>query len=182
MKSKTFNIKALTYGALMVALIAICAWISIPSTVSFTLQTFAIALTLLLLGGKLGTLTIAAYLILGAIGVPVFSNMTGGMASLLGQTGGYLIGFLFMGLAYWLIVKLFGDKMYIKIIALVVGNVLCYAFGTVWFVQVYSNTKGAISYALALSWCVTPFILPDCGKIVLAALLSSRLKKHVTFK
>ena len=179
MESKAFNIKALTYGALMVALTAICAWISIPSAVPFTLQTFAIASTLLLLGGKLGTFTIVAYLVLGAIGVPVFSNMTGGIASLLGTTGGYLIGFLFMGLAYWLLTSMLGNKFYVKIIALIIGIAVCYAFGTVWFVQVYSKTKGAIGYGTALAWCVTPFILPDCGKIALAMLLSSRLEKHV---
>ena len=179
MTSSKTNIKTLTYGALTVALISICSWISIPSAVPFTLQTFAIALTLLLLGGGTGTLVIGAYLLLGAIGVPVFSGMGGGIGKLLGTTGGYLVGFLFMGLTYWGIIKFFGDKLLTKIIALIVGTIVLYVFGTIWFVQVYSGATGPISYATALAWCVTPFLIPDAGKLALAVLLSTRLKKHI---
>ena len=97
--------------ALFSVLIAICAWISIPATVPFTLQTFAVLCTLGLLGGKRGTVAILLYLLMGAVGLPVFSNFGGGLGKLLGVTGGYLIGFLAASLLYWLLTKLAGDGL-----------------------------------------------------------------------
>ena len=92
----------LAYIAICAALIVICSWISIPTAVPFTLQTFAVFASLGLLGGKKGTLSVLVFLILGAIGLPVFANFGGGLGVLLGSTGGYLIGFIFMGLIYML--------------------------------------------------------------------------------
>ena len=80
----------LARAALFAALIAICSWISIPTAVPFTLQTFAVFLALGVLGGKLGTLSVAVYLLLGAVGLPVFAGFQGGLGALLGATGGYL--------------------------------------------------------------------------------------------
>ncbi|MEI3229118.1 MAG: biotin transporter BioY [Lachnospiraceae bacterium] len=87
----------MVYIAIFAVLIAICSWISIPTTVPFTLQTFAVFLAVGVLGGKRGTLSILIYLLLGAIGVPVFAGFTGGIGIVLGTTGGYIIGFLFSG-------------------------------------------------------------------------------------
>ena len=87
----------LAYMALMAAFISICAWISVPTTVPFTMQTFAICVAGGLLGAKRGALTVFAYVLLGAIGLPVFSGMTGGIGQLFGTTGGYLIGFIILG-------------------------------------------------------------------------------------
>ena len=89
----------LARAALFAALIAICSWISIPTAVPFTLQTFAVFLALGVLGGKLGTLSVAVYLLLGAVGLPVFAGFQGGLGALLGATGGYLAGFLLTLLA-----------------------------------------------------------------------------------
>ena len=94
--------KDLTYVALAVGLISVCSWISIPTVVPFTLQTFAVFATLALIGGRRGTVAIVCYILLGLVGAPVFSNMTGGIGVLAGLTGGYIIGFVFIGLAYWL--------------------------------------------------------------------------------
>ena len=93
--------KYLALCGLMAALTAICAWIAIPifGTV-ITLQTFAICLALLTLGGKWGCVTICVYLALGAVGLPVFSGFQGGIGSLMGPTGGYLWVFLLGGLVY----------------------------------------------------------------------------------
>ena len=87
---------------IIAALMAICSWISIPLTVPFTLQTFAVFVTLGILGGKRGTLSILVFLLLGAIGVPVFAGFTGGMGILLGNTGGYIIGFILSALVMWI--------------------------------------------------------------------------------
>ena len=91
----------LARAALFAALIAICSWISIPTAVPFTLQTFAVFLALGVLGGKLGTLSVAVYLLLGAVGLPVFAGFQGGLGALLGATGGYLAGFLLTALTVW---------------------------------------------------------------------------------
>lgn len=176
MKLKT---KDLALCALCAALIAVCAWISIPATVPFTLQTFAIFAALGLLGGKRGTVAVAVYLLLGAIGVPVFAGFQGGIGALLGTTGGYLLGFLLSALIVWGMEARFGSKTGVFLLSAVLGMLVCYAFGTAWYLVVYARTKGAISLATALGWCVVPFLIPDTVKIALAVLLRGRLKRHI---
>ena len=178
MKSK-FRVVDLAYIAVCAALIAVCSWISIPATVPFTLQTFAVFAVLGILGGKRGTVAVCIYILLGAIGIPVFAGFTGGIGILLGTTGGYIVGFIFMGLIYWFAESHFGDRLFVRILAMVVGLLVCYAFGTAWFLLVYTRNSGAIAVGTALSWCVFPFLLPDFAKMALAVTLSGRVKKFV---
>ena len=161
--------------ALMAVLIAVCSWISIQTVVPFTLQTFAVFCALELLGGARGTIAVAVYLLLGAVGVPVFAGFTGGLGILFGSTGGYLLGFLLTGLVYWLFERI-GHSLWLRVAALLLGLALCYAFGTVWFIEVYSRANGPLSVVTALSWCVLPFLVPDGLKLALALLLSARLR------
>ena len=171
-KRKGFQTKDLVYVALCAVLMAVCSWISIPSTVPFTLQTFAVFCTLGLIGGKRGTAAILVYLLLGALGVPVFAGFSGGVGILFGTTGGYLLGFILMGLVYWLGERLGKGKRIVEIGSMVLGLALCYAFGTAWFMFVYARQSGAVTLATALAWCVIPFVLPDLVKMALAVLLS----------
>ena len=117
------------------------------------------------------------YILLGAVGVPVFSGMMGGLGKLLGMTGGYIIGFIFEGLLYWLAEKLFGDRLPVKIVSLIVGLLVCYAFGSVWFMTAYAGKSGPIGLGAALTMCVTPFILPDLAKMAAALVLAMKLRK-----
>ena len=156
-------------------LIAVCSWISVPAPVPFTLQTFAVFCALELLGGARGTAAVAVYLLLGAVGLPVFSGFGGGAGYLLGATGGYLLGFLLTGLVYWAFERL-GNGLWLRVAALLLGLALCYAFGTLWFMRVYARGGGAVSLLTTLGWCVFPFILPDLGKLALALLLARRVK------
>ena len=176
-KTKGFQAIDLAYVAVCAALMAVCSWISIPATVPFTLQTFAVFCSLGLLGGRRGTAAILVYLLLGALGVPVFAGFSGGIGILFGTTGGYLLGFILMGLVYWLGERLSMDSRNIRIISMILGLLLCYAFGTAWFMFVYARQTGAIAVGTALAWCVVPFILPDLVKMALALLLSGRLRK-----
>ena len=176
-KTKGFQTRDLTYVAVCAVLMAVCSWISIPATVPFTLQTFAVFCSLGLLGGRRGTAAILVYLLLGALGVPVFAGFSGGIGILFGTTGGYLLGFILMGLVYWLGERLSMDSRNIRIISMVLGLLLCYAFGTAWFMFVYARQTGAIALGTALAWCVVPFLLPDLVKMALALLLSGRLRK-----
>lgn len=172
------NVKVLdlVYIAIGAALIAVCSWISIPTAVPFTLQTFAVFFVLLLLGGERGTIATIIYVLLGAVGVPVFAGFTGGIGILFGSTGGYIIGFLFIGLIYILFTKFFKKSIAIKIAALVLGLAICYAFGTVWFMHVYMQNTGEVGLLTVLGWCVFPFIIPDLLKLVLAVIVAKRIE------
>ncbi len=161
----------------MAVLIAACAWITVPiGPVPFTLQTFGVYCALCLLGGKYGALAFAVYLAIGALGAPVFSGFAGGIGKLVGPTGGYLIGFLAAGLIYWAAEKLFGEKSAFAVGAMFLGMLVCYAFGTAWFMVVAPSKPGLLS---ALGMCVFPYILPDIAKIVCAYIFAKVLKKRL---
>ena len=172
---KNYKTIDLVYIAMGAVLITICSWISIPTTVPFTMQTFAVFFVLSILGGKRGTVAIIVYVLLGAVGVPVFAQFTSGIGILFGNTGGYIVGFIFMGLVYWLIVHFLGKKLWVEILAMVIGLAVCYSFGTVWFMIVYAQANGAVGLAMVLAWCVIPFIIPDLIKLGLALTLARRL-------
>lgn len=175
------EIKAYVYIALMAVLICVCSWITIPSMVPFTMQTFAVFCALLLLGGKKGTAAIGLYLFMGLIGLPVFSGFRGGIAHLIGPTGGYIIGFLFSGIIYTLLEPLLSGRKALRWIVLALSQIVCYLIGTLWFITIYGIQDINYSFLSALSLCVLPFIIPDCIKMVLAVILCNRIKKYVDF-
>lgn len=175
-RSKTYDI---VYIAVFAVIMAICSWISIPAAVPFTLQTFGVFIAAGVLGGKRGTLSVLVFILLGAVGIPVFANFSGGIGVLAGPTGGYIIGFLFSALVMWAMEKLPGKKSIMQIVSMVVGLVVCYAFGTAWFMVVYGKANGPVGLVTALGWCVFPFIIPDLIKIALAYVLSRKLRKYV---
>lgn len=165
--------------ALFAAGMALCAWIAIPlPPVPITLQSFALLLCLQLLGGKYGSITCLVYLLLGALGVPVFSGFRGGLGALLGPTGGYLLGFLLTALCYWAITARLGSRLPVRIAAGCVGLLLCYGFGTVW-VLIYTAGAGTVSIWTALGQYVLPFLLPDALKLAAAVSLAQRLRRFV---
>lgn len=173
---KTYD---LVYIALCAVMIAVCSWISIPMAVPFTMQTFAVFAAVGILGGKRGTMAVLVYIIMGAIGLPVFAGFTGGLGILLGTTGGYIVGFLFSALVMWGAEAVFGKKPIVLGLSMAVGLVVCYAFGTVWFMNVYMRTKGAVGIGAVLGWCVIPFIIPDVVKIALAMVVSRRVSAYI---
>lgn len=164
--------------ALFSALMCLCAWISLPLGQNpITLQTFALFLTLELLGGKYGSLVCLIYLLLGGVGLPVFSGFRGGLGMLLGSTGGYLWGFLLCALVFWLLTSLFGNSFPVRIAAYLAGLLLCYALGTAWFYYVFLRSGSSLSLAFVLLKCVAPFVVPDLIKLFLAFALGKRLKR-----
>ncbi len=165
----------LTFVSVSIALIAVCSWISVPSAIPFTLQTFAVCLIAALLGLRPGLWAVAGYILLGAVGVPVFSGFRGGPGALLGVTGGYIIGFLFTALTVGFAADRHGRRLPVLLFSMVLGILLCYVFGTAWFMLVYAKNTGPVSLGTALAWCVTPYLIPDGIKLVLAALLARRL-------
>lgn len=179
-KKSKFSILELVYIAMFAALMAVCSWISVPTTVPFTMQTFAMYTAVLMLGGKRGFFAILTYLLLGIAGVPVFAGFSSGIGAVLGSTGGYMVGFLLIALIYHAAETLLGDKTWVSIAALILGTVVMYAFGTAWFMFVYMRDNGAISIGTALAWCVWPFIVPGTLKMILSWGISSALKKRIS--
>lgn len=171
--------KNISLIALFSAIIVICSLFTVPSIVPFTLQTFAIFLCLTILGAKKGIISILIYIFLGAVGLPVFSGFNGGIGALLNVTGGYIIGFIFSALTYWLITSMFNKKprKIINLIALFMGLIVCYIFGTLWYILLFIKNGDTISFTGALTICVLPFIIPDILKILLALSISEKIRK-----
>lgn len=168
------------YIAMMAVILCVCSWLTIPFTVPFTMQTFAVYCALLLLGGRRGLLAIGLYILLGLVGLPVFSGFRGGPGHLLGLTGGYIIGFLFTGLGYLLMEsKLRGLGFLPRIVLLALDLLPCYLVGTLWFTAVSRLHGSEIGFFSALGLCVVPYILPDLVKVVLAERICARVGKHL---
>ena len=116
--------------------------------------------------------------LLGAVGAPVFAGFRGGFASLLGTTGGYLVGFVLLTLIITFAQAHWGQGQWVFVLSAAVGLLVCYAFGTAWFLIVYTRT-GAITLGVVLAKCVLPFLLPDAVKLALATLLRARLYRRI---
>ena len=171
------KIKDLAETALCSALIAVCSWIMIPGPVPFTLQTAGVFFTLFTLGGVKGTISVLVYILLGIIGLPVFSGFGSGISVILGPTGGYIVGFLATGICVCIgdiVRKKTGlKKIYTQIISMLAGLIVCYSLGTVW----YMSVKGGGGAASVLWACVFPFVIPDILKLLIAYKISSRISK-----
>ena len=155
--------------SLFASLTAVCAWIAVPlPAVSFTMQTFAVLLTLGVLGGKRGSVSILLYLLLGIIGLPVFTGFRGGIHALLDPTGGFLWGFLLAGLAYWLMEKLG------MLPAMICAMLMCYLCGSWWF-----HLYAVVSLPAAALTCVVPWLIPDTLKLALAYTMAKRIGRTV---
>ena len=160
--------------AMFAAIMAICSWISIPTAVPFTLQTLGLFMCIGMLGGKKGSIAVAIYLLLGLMGVPVFASFTGGIGVFVGPNGGYLIGFLLASLTMWLMEKLPNSSLRLPL-SMAIGQIICYAVGSFWYVSIYIKSTGEVGFLSALSTCVLPYVIPDMLKIALALLLCKRI-------
>lgn len=172
----------LAYLGLFAALMAVCAWISVPMPaplVPFTLQTFAIFAAVTTLGGRRGTYAVGVYLLLGLVGLPVFAGFRSGPGTLLGTTGGYILGFFVCVVVYWLVTAWLGESLWAVFLGGTLGLAACYAFGTAWFMLLYIRTTGPMSLGAALGMCVVPYVLPDLCKLALAVLVSRRVRPHL---
>ena len=163
--------RRLTLCALFVALTAVCAQLTIPiGAVPVSLSLLPVLLCAALLPLPDALLSMLAYLLLGAIGLPIFSNLSGGLGKLLGPTGGYILGYLPCAAVIGILIRK-SDSFPIRCLAMILGVLACYAFGTVWFM-----VSRQVTLLSALSVCVLPFLPFDAVKIALAAFLAGRLK------
>lgn len=159
--------------AVMTAVTCVLAPLSLPiGPVPISLTNLAIYFALYILGMKKGIISYVAYLVIGLVGVPVFSGFTGGPGKLIGPTGGYLIGFIPMALIAGIFIDKFHGKFIQSMIGMVIGTIVCYALGTAWLAY-----QAQMDFAAALGAGVIPFIPGDLIKMVLAALLGPQIQK-----
>lgn len=161
------KVKDMVRCAVCAALLTVCAWIAVPvGTIGFTMQSFGVFMILCLLGGAKGTVSYFIYLLLGAVGFPVFSGFQGGLGVLIGPTGGYLMGFALACLLFWLL-----EKVLPHWLLMILGMVLCYVCGSVWFYILYAGS----GFIPIMIQCVLPYLLPDGIKLALAWLTAHKI-------
>ena len=176
--TQTFR-KTSTYAMVVTALMAAVTCILAPLSVQIgpvpiSLTNFAIYLSLYLLGWKRGTVSYLVYVLIGMVGVPVFSGYGAGIAKLAGPTGGYLVGYLLLAFIGGLFIEKSKGQPVVSGIGLVLGDAACYVLGTAWFVF---QMQCELSYALSV--CVYPFIALDLAKIVVSCVVGALLRKRL---
>ena len=160
---KKMSVKTIAVIGVLTAVTCILAPLSIPiGDVPISLTNLVIYFGLYILGTRRETVSYIVYLLIGLVGVPVFSGFTAGPAKMFGPTGGYLIGFIPMAVIAGIFIEKSGR--------MILGTAVCYIFGTVWFVLVMKTSVQA-----ALTMCVYPFIVFDIIKMVLAAWIGPQI-------
>lgn len=173
------SVKKMSMIAMMTCLIAVSSWLTIPAGVPFSMQTFAVFCSLLLLGGKSGLTAIVLYVFIGCTGIPVFSGFQGGIGHIIGPTGGYIIGFIFIGVLYIVFEPLFSKGIKLQLPVLAGGLIICYFVGSMWFLTVFEMRGTSYSFGDVLLICVLPYVIPDLGKLAMAWVVSNRIRKAI---
>lgn len=149
--------------------------INIPiSPVPISLTNLAIYISVFVLGWKKGTVSYLIYLLVGLVGLPVFSGFSSGFTKLAGPTGGYLIGFILMAVVCGWFVEKFSGKIYMYIIGMALGTGIAYLFGTVWLAKLMNLT-----FMEGLASGVIPFLPGDIVKVIISVLAGPILQKQL---
>jgi len=178
MKEKSRAIYKLVIVAICVAFIALCSYIAIPFAVNFSLQLFAV---FLISGCFPPTISVSAtviYLMIGIIGLPVFSGFNSGISAIVGASGGFLISFVFASFIISVFQKYYYKKSFFYIITASLSLIVCYIFGSLWYVYVFCYPNPC-SLMTALTVSVFPFIFFDISKLLLAFVLLKKLRPFV---
>lgn len=176
-KKPLFTTKQMALIGVMTAVTCVLGPLSIPlpiSPVPISFTNLAVYLALYVLGMKAGTVSYLIYMLLGMVGLPVFSGFSGGLGKLAGPTGGYLVGFIFMALIGGWAIDHFPGKYALHVIGLALGTAVCYIFGTVWL----SGQLG-MTFVAGLGVGVIPYLPGDAAKILFALIIGPRLRKEV---
>jgi biotin transport system substrate-specific component len=177
-KQKTksaFTVKQIALIGVFTAATCVLAPLSIPiGPVPISLSNLVIYFALYVLGMKQGTISYIVYLLIGLIGVPVFSGYTSGPSKLFGPTGGYLVGFIFLALIAGFFIDKFSKNRWLCFLGMFLGTAVCYAFGTIWLAY-----EAGMKLWAALWAGVIPFIPGDLIKMVIAMIVAPQIKKAV---
>lgn len=183
MKKQTISIlstRQMTLAALMTAVLCIVAPLSLPlpfSPVPISFATFILYLDAYVLGSKLGTISCILYLLLGFAGLPVFSGFSGGIGRLLGPTGGYMIGYVFLIFISGFMIEISNRKKLYAALGLIIGTAITYAFGTAWLAA-----QMDLTFMQGLAVGVLPYLPGDTVKIIASIIIGPILKsklKHI---
>ncbi|MDY3899015.1 MAG: biotin transporter BioY [Bacilli bacterium] len=170
------KIKDIAIISVAAAMICVLSPISIPiGDVPISLATFIIYLIVAILGPKKGTISVLVYILVGIIGVPVFSNYRAGISVIVGVTGGYIVGYIPLALLTGIFTYKFKNKIWMYPIGMILGTIVCYFIGTVWYM--FNTNNNLISSLLV---CVVPFLLFDLIKIVLSSVLAYLINKKLS--
>ncbi len=173
-KAKFLTTKQMVLIGMMTALTCILGPFSIPipvSPVPISFTNLVIYLSVYVLGMKHGTVSCVVYLLLGLVGLPVFSGFSGGVGKIAGPTGGYLIGFLFLALIAGFFIEYFQGKLIFAVIGLIMGTAVCYLFGTIWL-----SAQMGLDFIAGLGVGVIPYLPGDAIKIVIACVVGPKLR------
>lgn len=178
MKVSNKKIKCIVIIALMTAILCVISPFSIVlpvSVVPVSLATFGIYLIVYVMGLKIGLASVILYVLLGFVGLPVFTGFSGGVVKVLGPTGGYIIGYIFLALIEGIFVDRFSE-MWIKVLGMVLGTIVLYLFGTLWL-----SYQSNMTFLEAICVGVLPFILGDVFKIIIAVLLGGKISNSISY-
>ena len=170
-----FSVRDMVFTALFAAILCAVAPFSLYiGPIPFSFATFIIYLAAATLGWKRGSIAVALYVLLGAVGLPVFSGFRGGFHVIAGATGGYIIGYIPIALVTGAFAELFKKKVWLCAVGMVIGTILLYTLGTAWFMFQSGNP-----FAASLALCVTPFLPGDAAKIAAACVIAPQLRAAI---
>lgn len=170
--TKKLTIYQIAVIGVMAAVMCILGPLSIPvGPVPISFTNLAVFITLYVLGTKKGTISYLIYLLIGIVGVPVFSGYTSGPAKLLGPTGGYLIGFIFMAIIAGLFIDYFIERPVMCLLGMILSTIVVYIFGTAWLAY-----EAQMTFYAALAAGVLPFIIGDLIKILIAMFIGPKIR------
>lgn len=167
----------MTITALMTAITCIIGPIALPipiSPVPISLATLVIYFMAYVLGAKLSVASIGLYLLLGIVGLPVFTGFAGGLGKVAGPTGGYMLGYLFMAFLSGYFVEKFPSNRFMHVLGMILGTAVCYTLGTMWL-----SRQLGIGFAAGLSVGVLPYLPGDAAKIAAAVIVGPQIRKSV---
>lgn len=176
--SGQFAVSDITVISLVTAVTCVLGPMSIPiliSPVPITLTNFVLYLSLYILKTKRALISYLVYMLLGMAGLPVFSGFSGGIGKLMGPTGGYLIGFIFLILAAGYFTECWPDKRIICAAGMILGTAVCYLFGTVWLCRQLN-----VGFIEGLGIGVFPYLIGDGAKIALAVWFGPVIQKRIS--
>lgn len=172
---QAFSPRQLAVVGVMTAVTCVLAPFSLPiGPIPISLTNLAIYFSLYTLGVKFGTVSYLVYLLIGFIGVPVFSGFTAGPGKLLGPTGGYLVGFIAMALIAGIIIDKFISNRVICFLGMIAGTMAAYAFAASWLAY-----QANLDWKAALMTGVIPFIPGDLIKMFLAVAAGPQIRRQL---
>ena len=161
--------------AVMAAVICAVSPFAIPiGPVSLSLCTLVLYMTPYILGWQRGALATLVFILLGMVGMPVFTGFAGGIGKVLGPTGGYIAGYIPLVIITGIAVKLFPKNRGLQFLGMIAATAVLYTLGTIWYIIQSGNPLD-----VAMKWCVIPFIPGDLIKMMIAMIAGPMLRERL---